>query len=89
MVRRIADQAVLPDEQELNATTVATGDFVIAGFPRKPFTDLGREAKRNSKFKVTFIVCCANGYEGYYPVKSAYDGGYEIVSARFAVGTVE
>jgi len=88
--RRITSLADQPDEKELYMTAVAIGDMVIAGFPGEPFTDIGRSVKENSKFTLTFTACCANGYEGYYPMKSAYDeGGYEARSARYVRGTAE
>ena len=88
--RRITNLADQPDEKELYMTAVAIGDLVIAGFPGEPFTDIGRNVKNNSKFPLTFTACCANGYEGYYPMQSAYDeGGYEARSARYVRGTAE
>lgn len=88
--RRITSLVDQPDEKELHMTAVAVGDVVFAGFPGEPFTDIGRSVKENSKFTLTFTACCANGYEGYYPMQSAYDeGGYEARSARYVAGTAE
>ena len=79
-----------PDEKELYVTAVSVGDVVFAGFPGEPFTDIGRGIKANSKFTLTIPACCANGYEGYYPMQSAYDeGGYEARTARYVAGTAE
>ncbi len=79
-----------PDEKELYVTAVSVGDVVFAGFPGEPFTDIGRGIKTNSKFTLTVPACCANGYEGYYPMQSAYDeGGYEARTARYVAGTAE
>ena len=79
-----------PDEKELYVTAVSVGDVVFAGFPGEPFTDIGRGIKENSKFTLTIPACCANGYEGYYPMQSAYnEGGYEAKTARYVAGTAE
>ena len=79
-----------PDEKELYVTAVSVGDVVFAGFPGEPFTDIGRAIKSNSKFTLTFPACAANGYEGYYPMQSAYnEGGYEARTARYVAGTAE
>lgn len=79
-----------PEEKELYVTAVSVGDAVFAGFPGEPFTDIGRGIKENSKFTLTIPACCANGYEGYYPMQSAYDeGGYEARTARYVAGTAE
>lgn len=79
-----------PDEKELYVTAVSVGDVVFAGFPGEPFTDIGRAIKSNSKFTLTFPACAANGYEGYYPMLSAYnEGGYEARTARYVAGTAE
>ena len=76
--------AELPDTKELYISGLSVGDFAIVGFPGEPFTEYGRRAKAASKFEMTFASCCTNGYEGYYPVASAYDeGGYEAGTARY------
>jgi len=39
---------------------------------------------------LTIPACAANGYEGYYPMKSAFsEGGYEALTARYREGTAE
>ena len=87
---RIISLMDMPDEKELYLTAVAVGDVVFAGFPGEPFTDVGRGIKANSRFTLTIPACCANGYEGYYPMKSAFsEGGYEALTARYQEGTAE
>lgn len=79
-----------PDEKELVLSAVSVGGVAFAGFPGEPFTDVGREVKKNSKFGFTIPACCTNGYEGYYPMAQVYDeGGYEFNSARYVKGTAE
>ncbi len=58
--------------------------------PGEPFTDIGRGIKEGSQFEMTLVSCCANGYEGYFPMQSAYDeGGYEARSSNFKPGVAE
>ena len=90
IAKRMVAVDKFPDEKELYLTAVSVGNVVFAGFPGEPFTDIGRGVKENSKFTLTIPACCANGYEGYYPMKSAFDeGGYEALNARYRGGTAE
>lgn len=87
---RIERMMSMPDEKELILSAVSVGDMVFAGFPGEPFTDVGRGIKSQSKFTLTIPACAANGYEGYYPVASAFnEGGYEALTARYVAGTAE
>ena len=82
--------AELPETKELYVSGLAIGDFAIVGFPGEPFTEIGRQSKNSSKFEMTFASCCTNGYEGYYPMESAYaEGGYEAGTARYKKGVAE
>ena len=90
IAKRVVGVDAFPDEKELYLTAVSVGDVVFAGFPGEPFTDIGRGVKANSKFTLTVPACAANGYEGYFPMKSAFDeGGYEALNARYKGGTAE
>ena len=87
---RIERMEDIPDTRELIVTALAIGDVVFAGFPGEPFVEVGKEIKAKSPFKLTIPACAANGYEGYYPVSSAYEeGGYEVLTARYVKGTAE
>ncbi len=87
---RVLTLEPLPDEKELHVTGFRMGEFALVGFPGEPFTDIGRQVKEASPAKMTFAACCANGYEGYYPMQSAFDeGGYEARSSRYRAGTAE
>lgn len=80
----------MPDYKELVLCAVSVGDMVFAGFPGEPFTEIGRQVKGNSPFALTIPACCANGYEGYYPMQSAFDeNGYEANTSTFVAGTAE
>ncbi len=79
-----------PDSFTLPLTAIRFGDVSLAGIPGEPFTDIGRGIKENSSYEMTLVSCCANGYEGYFPMQSAYDeGGYEVVSSSFKPGVAE
>ena len=79
-----------PEFKTLRVTGVRVGDFALVGFPGEPFTEIGRKVKEASDYKMTYIACCANGYEGYYPSASAMEeGGYEAATARYKKGTAE
>lgn len=79
-----------PDTFNLPLGAVSFGDICIAAIPGEPFTDIGRGIKEQSPFEMTLVCCCANGDEGYFPMKSAYDeGGYEARSSKFKPGVAE
>jgi len=79
-----------PDAKNMRLTAVSVGEVVIVGLPGEPFTEIGCSVKERSKFTVTIPACCANGYEGYFPMDHCFDeGGYEALNANFARGTAE
>ena len=79
-----------PEGFDLPLTAISVGPAVLVGIPGEPFTGIGRGIKENSGFDITLPCCCANGYEGYYPMQDAYDeGGYEARSSNFAAGVAE
>ncbi len=87
---RIESMQSMPDNKELIVCAVAIGDMVFAALPGEPFTEVGREIKASSPFALTIPACCANGYEGYYPMQSAFsEGGYEALTSQYVEGTAE
>jgi hypothetical protein len=68
---------------------MALGDeLALVGFPGDAFVELGLAIKQNSPFPFT-VVCeqSANGTLSYVPNRKAFsEGGYEVISARFAPG---
>ena len=87
---RIERMQSKPEFKDLILTAVCVGDMVFASLPGEPFTEVGRQIKANSPFALTIPCCCANGYEGYYPVQSAFnEGGYEALTSRYVAGTAE
>ena len=75
----------------LNLSSVGFGDVCFVGFPGEPFTEIGRQTKARSPFKMTFPCCMTNGQEGYFPMKDAFGGvkGYEASATKFEIGTAE
>lgn len=79
-----------PDFFELPLCAVSVGPVLIFGIPGEPFSGIGKGIKEKSPFRLTINCCTTNGYEGYFPMKEAYDeGGYEARSSRFAAGVAE
>ena len=64
---------------ELEISILSIGEAAIVMIPCELFTEFGLEIKKVSKFKHTFVVGYANGYNGYVPTKVAFqrEGGYE------------
>lgn len=79
-----------PDSFPMKFAAVAIGDVAILGIPGEPFTDVGVEIKKAEGFKMVMPCSNANGAEGYFPTKNAYDeGGYEARSSYFKCGAAE
>lgn len=88
--KRIMGLEPMPPEKELYLTALSVGEWVVAGLPGEPFTEIGKAIKAGSKFTLTMPSCCSNGYEGYFPMSECFDeGGYEVRTARFVKGTAE
>lgn len=88
--RRIVELKNGPEKQAMYLNALRFGRCVITGAPGEPFTWIGSTVKDNSPFDMTFFCCCCNGYEGYLPVRSAFEeGGYEAKTSRFLPGVAE
>ena len=69
---------------------ITVGPVALIGIPGEPFTNVGRRLKEAEGYSLILPCCCTNGYEGYFPMKEAYDeGGYEARSSRFKAGVAE
>ena len=79
-----------PERVEMLISGVAIGDAALIGLPGEPFTGIGRALKQAEGWNAVLPCCITNGYEGYFPMKEAYDeGGYEARSSVFAAGVAE
>jgi len=73
-----------PTEFELHLVGVRIGKVVLIGIPGEPFTEIGVKIKENEGWDMIMPCGLTNGYEGYFPVKSAFDeGGYEARTSPY------
>lgn len=75
----------------VNITVARIGeDIGFVGFNVEMLTEIGMEIKAGSPFKNTFVITHCNGSSGYLPPAGLYkEGGYEITSTRFEIGSAE
>ena len=60
------------------------------GIPGEPFSGIGTGLKNTEGWGLIIPICCTNGYQGYFPMKDAYDeGGYEAECSDFQAGVAE
>ena len=79
-----------PESFDMNLLGIAIGPVAMVGIPGEPFTGIGRGLKETEGWDLVIPTCCTNGYEGYFPMRDAYDeGGYEARSSRFSAGVAE
>lgn len=75
---------------DLNMLGLRIGPVALVGIPGEPFTEIGVAVKDSEGFALILPCALTNGYEGYFPVKAAYDeGGYEARSSRYKSGVAE
>lgn len=79
-----------PDSFEMKLSGIAIGNVAMIGIPGEPFSGIGRSLKETDGWEMILPTCNTNGYQGYFPMKEAYDeGGYEARSSDFAAGVAE
>lgn len=79
-----------PDYFDMTLTGIAFGPIVLIGIPGEPFTGIGTALKNTDGFDMILPCCAVNGFEGYFPMRDAYDeGGYESRSSSFKAGVAE
>lgn len=79
-----------PAAFSMPVTAAAIGNVALIGLPGEPFTGVGRALKEVGGWSLILPCCITNGYEGYFPMREAYDeGGYEARSSIFASGVAE
>ena len=62
----------------------------MVGIPGEGFCDIGRQIREASPFAMQLTLGICNGYEGYFPMKDAFEvNGYESRTARFVAGIGE
>lgn len=76
--------------KNVNINVLSIGDISFAIFSGEMFGETGRYIRENSPYDMTFVLTCANGYNGYFPNEQGYDFGcYEAYSSYVARGTAE
>lgn len=79
-----------PDAFDMTLSGIKLGPVAIIGIPGEPFNGIGRGIKDIEGYELILPIACANGYEGYFPMKDSYDeGGYEARSSNFKAGVAE
>ena len=75
---------------DLTLTGVRIGNVALVGIPGEPFTDVGVAIKEATGWDLILPCGLTNGYQGYFPMQSAFDeGGYEARTSRYAAGVAE
>lgn len=79
-----------PDYYSMMLTAFSIGNIALIGIPGEPFAGVGIELKKSPEWNLVVPVCNANGSEGYFPMREAYDeGGYEAKNSCFKAGVAE
>ncbi len=79
-----------PEFFDLELTGLQIGGVALVGISGEPFTQIGVEIKKEEGWDLIMPCCITNGYNGYFPMKSAYDeGGYEARSSNYKSGVAE
>jgi hypothetical protein len=82
----VAERKGAPIETEVGAIALGQ-DLALVMLPGEIFVELGTAIKKASPFRQTVIVELSGGNIGYVPTRKAFsEGGYEVLSARFAPG---
>ena len=79
-----------PEVFDMELSAISIGEVALLGIPGEPCSGIGRALKETEGFDLVIPTCCTNGYQGYFPMKEAYDeGGYESRSSSFRAGVAE
>lgn len=79
-----------PEFIDLTLTGIRIGNVALVGIPGEPFTDVGVSIKEAEGWDLILPCALTNGYQGYFPMQSAFDeGGYEARTSRYAPGVAE
>ena len=88
--RSIIQSASRPKTKSVHINVLSAGDVSFAIFPGEMFASTGKYIRDNSPYDMTFVLTCANGYDGYFPDERGYSYGcYEAYSSYVNVGTAE
>ena len=74
----------------LNMIGLRIGSVAFVAIPGEPFTDVGVQIKDTPGWDMILPCALVNGYNGYFPMKSAFDeGGYEARTSTYKSGVAE
>ena len=74
-----------PIYQKLPMSSICFGRIGIIGFGGEPFTRYAVRIREKLPDKFIITLVCANGMEGYLPIKEAFgEGGYEAGASPFS-----
>ncbi len=77
-------------EFTMPVTGLSFGDVSFVGFPGEAFSEIGRQTRDTSPFKVQFVMGLTHGYPDYFPMKDAFEvDGYERRSSPYKAGVGE
>lgn len=78
-----------PETIPVNITVARIGENVaFVGFNVEMLTEIGMKIKAGSPFRYTFVITHCNGSSGYLAPPELYkEGGYEISTTRFEIGS--
>ena len=90
--RQIIDR-MKPDyktEKNVCVSGLSFGEIGLIGIPGEGFCDIGRQIRTESPFPMQLTLGICNGYEGYFPMKDAFEvNGYESRTSQFVAGIGE
>ena len=73
-----------PEYSTLNISGLRIGEVGLVTIPGEPFTEIGVEIKKCCGYGMILPCAITNGYEGYFPSKSAFaEGGYEARTSPY------
>lgn len=85
--RRVIKLKDGPEAYHYSIYGLRLGDFVLAGLPGEPFTDIHNRILESTPFENTMVCCQINASTGYFPTSKAYEeGGYEAKTSVYAPG---
>ena len=85
--RRIVRLEHGPSSYKFNVYAIKVGDFVFAGCPGEPFTEIASRIYESSPFEHTMLCCLVNASCGYVATSKAYEeGGYEAKTSNYKAG---
>lgn len=85
--RRIVKLEHGPTSYRYQIYALRLGDFVLAGLPGEPFTEIHNRISAGTPFANTMVCCQINACTGYFPTTQAFhEGGYEAKTSVYAAG---